>query len=291
MDFILPSCPGIPDSMWIAVSATTDTFIRKFGWFFGTLLGLKLLLDFCVDVVHGQLDLGACVRTLFRAILIGIFLNHYKPILMFFDNFIDSLCPYSEEATWEAVERIPKELQESYLEHRSLLAVFVYLAKFLIEAAPKLLVPATHLGAIQTMRYIKAVTLIVMVPFGPLAAMLSLLPGPFKKSWSNWAKSYVHVTCWSITLGIFQALCDAFTKVSGAIVPDTVSSFFEETIGHLFLSSVLFVAIYLTPTWTSKLVGQAIIANIWDAINMTGSRFYQGGRNLASRGGSGASKS
>jgi hypothetical protein len=141
------------------------------------------------------------------------------------------------------------------------------------------------------MRYIKAVTLVMMVPFSPLAAMLSLLPGPFKRSWSHWAKSYVHVTCWSITLGIFQALVDAFTKVSRSIVPNTVSSFFEETVGHALLYTVLLVAIFLTPTWTSKLIGHAIIANIWDSINMTASKLYQGGRNLASQVGSGPNKS
>jgi hypothetical protein len=87
--FILLSCPGVPDSMWIAISATADTLIRKCGWFFSNFLGIKLLFEALVDIFHRQLNLGTYIRAIFQAILICIFLTHYKPILMFFDNFID----------------------------------------------------------------------------------------------------------------------------------------------------------------------------------------------------------
>jgi len=99
--------------------------------------------------------------------------------------------------------------------------------------------------------------------------LFSLLPGPFKRGFATWAKSYVHISCWTITINIFWVLTKAFSLTSLLL---------EEGVGHIFLSIVLFIAIFLTPTWTSKFIGGAITANIAAALSMASSRLGIGSK-------------
>jgi hypothetical protein len=120
IDFILPSCPGIPDFMWIAISGLIDTLIKRCQLFFGIFLPLKLMVDAVADAPDGKFDLRACVRTLFQAILIGIFLFRYKFILMFFDNFIDTLSGFDKEAFSAALVQAHKKTPDSLFREQEL---------------------------------------------------------------------------------------------------------------------------------------------------------------------------
>jgi hypothetical protein len=168
LDLVLPSCPGTPESMWIAVSSMIGAVTKRCWSLLGAFITIRLLVDAIFDVSQGQF----------------------------------TLIPYGG----------------------ALLHAF-FVASFLF----------------------------------------SILPGPFKK---GWAHSYIHVTCWAITLNIFRILVKAFTAVSLFTEPGSVSTFFSEAIGHTFLSLILFIAIFLTPAWTSKFIGPTVTAPLGASVSL-----------------------
>jgi hypothetical protein len=267
LDFALPSCPGIPDSMWIAVSSMITVVTKRCWSLLGAFITIRLLVDAIFDVSQGQFTLVPYARTLLHAFFIASFLTYYKPLLVFFDGFIESLCNVEEIVFSEALFNQGKDRITDYFEDKSFFSWVDIIVKNLVELLPKTLFLLTHSGAIHAMHYLKAVTLLIITCVGPFAAVFSILPGPFKKGWPVWAHSYVHVTCWTITLNIFMALTKAFNFGSLMTEPRSGSTFFSEIIGQAVLSFVLLIAIFLTPTWTSKFMGPAVIAPLGSILN------------------------
>jgi hypothetical protein len=91
LDFILPSCPGIPESMWLAANSMIDVIIKRSWFFLGTFVTIQLIIHAFMDIAQGKLNIGTSIRTLSHAFLIACFFKYYKPLLMFFDGFIDQI--------------------------------------------------------------------------------------------------------------------------------------------------------------------------------------------------------
>ena len=260
VDFILPSCYGLPEAIWIAASAMLDTILTKCWALLGAFLVIKLLVSAWGDVGEERFSLRTYLKILFQGLLIALFLTYYKTFLMTFDYFIDSICVFDSD-----VFQPTKELKEP-----SGSAWFGFLKspiQTLLDNWAQWLVLFTHGGAVKLMHYVKSVTLLVLLQFGPLAALFSLLPGPFKQSFSTWSKSYLNVSCWTITLNILWVLSNSFSRVAIETAGNP-SSLLGEKMAYTMLSLVLFIAIFLTPTWTSKLINGVNPANLTAGIGM-----------------------
>jgi hypothetical protein len=276
VDFILPTCAGIPDSMWIVASASIEAMLNTCWKLFAVFLVIKFIHDGLGDIVNGRFELRAHLKTILQAILIGSFLKYYKFFLMTFDNFIELFCFPVEEVLQGSIGKLAGNIPD-YTKDDSWLNVSKIFLKILFEFFPKLMTLSTHAGAIKVMHYLKSVGLLLASQLGPIAALFSLLPGPFKKGFASWAKSYINMSCWAITLNIFWALAKAFMTTSFFIKADSATSFAGETAGATLLSLVFFIAIFLTPTWTSKFIGGAIVANLGSAISMASDKLKLAG--------------
>jgi hypothetical protein len=272
LDFTLPSCPGIPESMWMAASSMIDAIIKRSWLYLGTFVTIQLIVHAFMDIAHGTLDIRAAIRTLSHAFLIACFFKYYKPLLIFFDGFIDQIGNIEEVGLDNWLEKEKGRLH-AFLDKPSILGFFRNCINIILDFLPKIIFLFTHKGAICYMHYIKAVTLVIMSQLGPLAALFSLLPGPFKKGWSSWVSSYIHVTCWSITLKVFWLLSKAFANASSCLEPTLEpipsDTFFSETIGYTILSYILLFSIFLTPAWTTKFMGQATAVNLGAAFGIS----------------------
>lgn len=117
------------------------------------------------------------------------------------------------------------------------------------------------------MHYVKAISLVITSLLGPFAAVFSLLPSVFKHTFSTWAKSYVHLTFWTVILNIFSILSKSLVTLSISLKSDAAAASFKQDTGSTFLSFILFFAIFLTPVWTSKLISGAVVASIGNALH------------------------
>ncbi len=267
IDFILPTCPGIPESMWLATSAVMDALIKICWKLFGGFLAIRFIKDGFVDVMNGRFELRTHLNTVFQAVLIGIFLSYYKFILMSFDNFIDMFCISDKEVLPVALGKLEVSAPD-YEKSFRFFSIIKTLLKGIFDLLPKLISIFSHAGAIAVVHYFKAIALLIASQFGPLAALFYLLPGPFKKGFSTWAKSYINISCWAITLNLFWVLSKAFSVTSFFTESNSASTLVGETAGHAILSFVFFIAIFLTPVWTSKFIGSAIVPNLGGALDV-----------------------
>jgi len=255
--------------MWIAVAAMINATTKKCWLLLGAFVAIKILSDALSEVT--QFNLRTHLKTLFHTLLIALFLTYYKSLLMFFDQFIASLCVFDGAVFHEAFSQATEQVEEAIAQDnggwRSRFASFWKPIKdmwgFWVTGVGLL----SHSTIVAIMHYVKAVTLLIVVQFGPLAALFSLLPGPFRRSFSTWAKSYVNVTCWTITLNIFLVLAKTFASVS-RINAGSLGIPLGETLGYTCLSIVLGVAIFLTPTWTAKFISGATVANLSTGLSL-----------------------
>lgn len=193
-----------------------DVITKKCWRLFGVFLAVKFISDAWVEIAHGKFELRTHVKTVFQAMMIGVFLAYYKSLLMFFDHFIDSLCVFDQEALCASIEPIQDRLpnyEPRQSAGQSWFSVIKLLAKMVLDFFPKLVALLTHGGAVALMHYIKVIALLVTSQFGPLAALFSLLPGPFKRGFATWAKSYLNITCWTYhqhILGTDEGFFDYF---------------------------------------------------------------------------------
>ncbi|ACE06246.1 hypothetical protein Aasi_0877 [Candidatus Amoebophilus asiaticus 5a2] len=278
VDFILPTCAGVPDAMWIVVSAMLQVMLKMCWKAFGTLMMIKLLWEGFMDISSGTLDLRTHIKTLSHALLVALFLTHYKFIIMYFDSFISAFCIDQKDLATQigsylkgSAEQYEQEFQ-AYSEGKSWFTVIKSFLKVIFDFVPKMLAMVSHGGAVRLMHAIKVMILIPTIILGPISAVLSFLPGPFKKSFSNWSKSYINITSWAITLHIFSVLAKFYGISSFWMKTGSNASLAGEAVGHIILSIGLFIAILLTPTFTSKLLGSAIVANVGQALNMASSK-------------------
>jgi hypothetical protein len=257
IDFILPSCYGLPDDIWIKSSEMLNITIKKCWVLLGAFVAIKMLVIAFSDVGEERFALRKHLRILLQGLLIAVFLTYYKSFLMTIDYLIDSLCVFNR-ITFKATQEFPTKCEWVNFIIRKLLALTDVLALI------------THVGAVKLMHYIKSITLLVLLQFGPLAALFSLLPGPFRQSFNTWAKSYLYVSCWTLTLAIMDVLANSF------------SFFKEDVLAYPILYLVLYIAIILTPAWTAKLISGVSTVNILGGIGMvTGEAII---RNKSSKG-------
>ncbi|MHB9147730.1 MAG: hypothetical protein ACYC2U_04850 [Candidatus Amoebophilus sp.] len=262
VDFILPSCPGIPEALWITASLMLAS-ATKLAWvILGGTFSLRFLSDVYTDFSGGQISIRTHIITIFHAVLVGVFLNHYKFFLMVFDNFIDLISLSDTEIIAKVVPAasaqdtgtggsLPVVKELSFLKRT--------LFKYILE--PLLLV--SHEGAIWFMHYLKIISLLVTALLGPFAAAFSLLPGFSIKRLAGWAKIYVSISSWAITLNIFWVLTQVHRKIF--VSEQGLAS--GEGIAYLLTSIGLFLAIFQTPTFTAKFVGYALSANIGGGVD------------------------
>lgn len=235
IDFILPSCYGLPESMWLMASSMLDIILKKCWLLLGAFVVIKMLVSAFGDVGEERFSLRTHLNILFQALLIAVFFTYYKTFLMTFDYFIDSLCIFDGSVLRTKINSIEK-------------AEGSIIKRFLLDYLKEAMVFATQEGAVKFMHYIKSVALLVLSQLGPFAALFSLLPGPFSASFKTWSKGYINVSCWTLTLAITDML------VSGLQINS------EES--QVILSCVLFIVTLFTPTWTAKLISGVNIGNL-----------------------------
>ena len=255
VDLICPSFAPLPTSMWLATSAMIDVIIQKCWLLLAAFVTIKMLTDALQD--YEQVSLATHLRTLLRALVMVVVLSYYKQLLMYFDYFIDSLCMHGDEGLVRAAQRLSDAGQVTKKVDGSKLPSIWQVLKRLFSGLEKAISLLSHQGAIYFMHYLRAVALLVLMQLGPIALLLSWLPGPFQRSFQQWLKSYIAISCWAITLQIFWALSKAFTGVAWLREEEVVI----EPVAHMLLSIVLLIAIFMTPTWTAKFMGSALLSN------------------------------
>ncbi|MEM9417176.1 MAG: hypothetical protein AAF963_02375 [Bacteroidota bacterium] len=249
VDFILPSFPPLPDGMWIATSAMLDASISKCMKLLGGFVTLKMIHDWYES--YEEMNISMHIRTLFRALMMVMFFRYYKSLLMFFDYFIDTLALHDN-----GYELVFNKLQgqgEAYKPFGGGFLRSIWRAwRMLADLAMQIVVLFTHKGLIYFMHYIRAVSMLLLVQLGPMAAVLSWLPGPFSRAFQQWSKSYVTVSCWAITLQVFWVLSQGFG--AGVMTTDILEGP-GARMGYILLSIALAFAILMTPSWTAKFIG------------------------------------
>lgn len=260
IDFVLPSCYYIPESMWLVVTAMLDAILNRCWILLGAFVVIKMLVSAFVDLGEDCLSLASQIKIVAQTFLVAVFLIYYKTFLMTFDYMIDSLCFFKSEVVGEVREEAENEkVWLGWLLRRvNRIVGFVGSALFFL----------TQQGASAFMQYVRSVSLLVLAVLGPLSALFSLLPGPFKASFSTWSRGYINVTCWTITLAIIDILEEAFTFATNMSIPSTL------------LSAALFVVTFFVPTWTAKLISSVELGNLVAGMGSVPLTSYKAARTL-----------
>lgn len=252
IDFILPTCPGIPDPMWIAsgriISNMCGFSLKLLGAGFLTKLLFGGLLD---STTHGRVDVAAIIRLIGKTVFLFLFINYIKRIAFTFEIFIDELCP-----------RLPEVMSgfQSSAKIDGFPTGFRFwweLLKGIFAISKAALAFVTVEGAISLMNYFKSIQLIFLCIVGPLSAGLSLFP-IFSKSFSTWLKSYITVSFQAFTLEVFSILSATTFIVDTADMSASPS--------HLMISIIMVFAIFLTPLWTSMFINSVMTPNLMGAV-------------------------
>ena len=244
IDFILSSFPPMPDGVWVAASGMIDSSIRLCGRLLGGFVILKMMYDWYES--YEEVSVAMHIRTLFRALAIIVFFRHYKQLLMYFDYFIDALCIHEDggELVFDKFQSLGNNYEP--IKGFGFRAIGRYI-KRLFELMAQIAVLFTHGGAIYFMHYTRAVALLLLAQVGPIAALLSWLPGPFGGSFQQWMKNYASISCWAITLQVFWVLAQGFgTNIKMVGI--------GSQLGLVLFHIALFLAILSTPTWTSNFI-------------------------------------
>jgi len=284
IDFVLFSCAGVPDSMWIATSVMLEATIKRCWRLLGAFLVLKMLSEALHSFNGERLSLRPQLQVLFEGLLMALWLAYYKPLLMQLDGLIVSLS-FFQEAEEEVIAQVSEQASCSGNGPGGWLGWLQMLSGFCqgwVDKCAKGLFLLSHSGAVALMRYVRAVSLLISVQLGPLAALLSLLPGPFKKCFATWARSYGQLLCWHLVLNVLGMLARAFAVASMGQVEGAALAL-GETLSYSCLSIVLFVAIFFTPTWSAQLIGGGAVANLLSGLGMLVEKGSEGLRSYQHR--------
>ena len=256
VDFILPSFPPMPEGMWVASSAMLDASISKCMKLLGGFVTLKMMHDWYES--YEEMNVAMHVRTMLRALMMVVFFRYYKQLLMYFDHFIDALCIHDNgyDLVFDKLNRqgAPYEpFQGGFF--KSIWRAW----RMLVDLVMQIVVLFTHGGLIGFMHYMRAISMLVMVQVGPLAALLSWLPGPFTRAFQQWSKSYVTVSCWAITLQVFWVLSQSF---GAGVMTTGVLEGPGARLGYFLLSIAMMLAILMTPSWTAKFIGGDMLGGL-----------------------------
>jgi hypothetical protein len=258
IDFILPTCPGIPDSMWIAAGRFVG-YVSKISL---SLLSagflIRLLFSGISDSSDGRVNVFGYVKLIARTAGLLFFIIKAKNIFFTWEVFMDELCPYAGEILQHGVVDA---------DAGSATSLFTALGK-LILGLPKLaFFLFTVEGAVIVVNYFKSIKLIFLCIVGPLAAGLTLFPF-FSKSFSTWIRSFITVSFQAFTLEVFSVLN------ASSLVSDLSSA---TPLAQMIISICMFFAVLMTPVWTSMFVSSVMTPNLMGGIG-------QGIRTIASKG-------
>ena len=241
VDFILPSCYGIPESMWLVASAMLTTILNRCWLLLGAFVVIKMIVSAFIELGEERFSLAAQFRILAQALLIAVFFTYYKTFLMTFDYMIDSICFFKPEVIQQTASHTEKVAREEGKLMKWLIKIISYGGNLFL---------FTQQGVTYFMHYIKSVSLLILSILGPFAALFSLLPAPFNASFKTWSKGYINVSCWSITLAILDVLATSFQATTGSE-------------GYrVMLSFVLFIMTFFVPTWTARLIGNVNLGHV-----------------------------
>ena len=247
--FKIPSCVGIPDSMW-EISTNSIYQIKQICLkALVIVIILKFLTEGINDTIDGQLSLKKPIKIISMLLLSIIALMHYEQFIMYMDKIITNVFN---------IEISKSELRTVEIKETSLLKFPKILIKMLLNNIARYFFLFYHKGAIMLMYYFRSVILIITAHFGPISIIFSFLPGPLKSSFKTWLKSYLYVSCWAITLKILTAISRALTEIPLNNEGSELS--------YNLLSFVFFFIIFLTPALTSKFFGFASYANLGGTI-------------------------
>jgi hypothetical protein len=252
------NCIGITESLWQVVTINIDAIVNKCWQVLPVLVLVKLLYDFIINSGTEQITIKDHIRTILRTILIAFFLAFYKDFLMMIDNAIGIFSNLEvdykealnilENKKLEALKNMStarKIAQYPFLILSKLVGTVSYGFSFL-----------THQGSIIFMDSLKSIILVILSHFGPIAAVISILPGSFSNSFNSWLRNYVNIFAWTITLSILQKLVNLINETF--------------IIGNnLFIAPVsiaLLIVILLTPLWTAMFLGNSISSGIMSVI-------------------------
>ena len=127
---------------------------------------------------------------------------------------------------------------------------------------PNLISILSHPGLIAFVHYFRSIGLFIAIATGPFAALMSLLPGPFKHGWTTWSRTYATISCWAITLNLFKIMSTMLREKSALIDYNSTYHLFQGAASSTGFAIALWIAILMTPIWTSIFIGHAIAPNI-----------------------------
>lgn len=263
--FYLINCPGVHNDMWNAVSYLIDGAIKTSLQLLPVFLVIRLLSDEFMNRYNGVVDFKRHIKTIFETAIIVCFLYNYKWSLEIFDKFINLIAIAKIEVIEETLANVDTGFQLKNMAGQ--------IMKKLANLLPNYVFAFTQEGAVMVMHYLKTILLMIASTIGPFAATLSLLPGLFRKSFSNWSRHYVNVSCWTITLNILAVLTETHRKIFAA------SQETGGTSANALISIVLLITIFLTPTITSYFVGGTVLPNlsgITRTVTKAGSKLLSG---------------
>lgn len=247
---IIPSCIGIPDLMWQITSASLIQIKSICLKLLVLVVTLRILIDFYNDIMDSQISLRKYIKLIFSTIMIILALKYYEEIIIFQDKIVTTIFN---------IDISKFEISNNPNTELSLFKLPSILLKIFTRTITKLFFLFTHKGALLLMYYLRSILLVISVHFGPIAMILSFLPGPFKNSFKIWVKSYLYVSSWIITLKLLEALSKALLNPN---LTNEGASF-----SHNLLSLIFFFLIFLTPAITSKIFGIVNYPNLGNAVS------------------------
>lgn len=250
IDFILPTCPGIPDAMWIA-SGAYITWMQGFAL---TLLYTgfltQLLFTGLSESTNGRVNILGYLKLLGRTFGLTLFIIYAKRIFFTFDVFIDLLCPRSMDLLHQVNEA-------AKLVDTTKVLGFLGGLKAILGMILNGAVLFTVEGAIILVNYFKSILLIFLCVTSNISAGLTLFPF-FSKSFNTWMKAYITVSFWTLTLEVFSVIN------TSSYITDTFSE--QEPLSQFILSLVMFFAVLMTPAWTSMFINSVATPNLIGAV-------------------------
>lgn len=251
--FKLETCSNMPEHMWLTCDAIITATISICWKLFASFLVIRLLKDGIDDLANGKVDLRTHASTLIKATCIGIFLLYYKEILSLFDNFINMFCVSVAEGSEHVIYDIGKD---TFMDPN----VFSWkkLVNKLLFTIPDLISVLSHTGLIGFVYYFRSISLFIAIAMGPFAALMSLLPGPFKHGWTTWSRTYATISCWAITLNLFKIMSTMLREKAVLIDYESSDHLFQGVASSTGLNIALWIAIWGTPLWTAIFIGHAI---------------------------------
>jgi hypothetical protein len=235
---------GINNELWVMLNLSIDNVIKKCWQLLPIILVIKLLYEFIIGSGTNSIEIREYIRTAVKTILIAFFLAYYKEFLMLLDSTIEIFSDLDTEykKALAFVEKVNLDNLANMSNVKKMMHYpFLILSKSIGELN-QLCSLLTHQGSIILMDSLKSVILLIISYFGPISAIISILPGAFGFSFRTWLLNYINISCWSITLTILQKMVNVL-NLSNNFAP---------------ISIALLLAIFLTPLWTSMFLNNTV---------------------------------